>query len=64
MCLISAELVLKKLRGDSSPGPLPLWRAPGIERTLGAGASETDAPPSGESPSDESPSDASTRTAS
>lgn len=23
MCLISAELVLKRLRGDSSPGPLP-----------------------------------------
>ncbi|MGZ1489992.1 phytoene desaturase family protein [Brevibacterium sediminis] len=24
MCLISAELVLKRLRGDSSPGPLPI----------------------------------------
>lgn len=24
MCLISAELVLKRLRGDSSPGPLPV----------------------------------------
>ncbi|MGO3321230.1 MAG: phytoene desaturase, partial [Microbacterium gubbeenense] len=24
MCLISAELVLKRIRGDSSPGPLPI----------------------------------------
>ena len=24
MCLISAELVLKRARGDRSPGPLPL----------------------------------------
>ena len=24
MCLISAELVLKRLRGDSGPGPLPI----------------------------------------
>ena len=23
MCLISAELVLKRLRGDRTPGPLP-----------------------------------------
>ena len=29
MCLISAELVLKSLRGDSSAGPLPLDEAPG-----------------------------------
>jgi len=29
MCLISAELVLKHLRGDASPGPLPLDRRPG-----------------------------------
>lgn len=29
MCLISAEVVLKRIRGDHSPGPLPLTRAPG-----------------------------------
>ncbi|MDO5494002.1 MAG: phytoene desaturase family protein [Nesterenkonia sp.] len=29
MCLISAELVLKRLRGDHSPGPTPPQRRPG-----------------------------------
>ncbi|WP_240372638.1 phytoene desaturase family protein [Brevibacterium zhoupengii] len=28
MCLISAELVLKRIRGDSSPGPLPIDHDP------------------------------------
>lgn len=32
MCLISAELVLKSLRGDSSPGPIPVAEAPGAAR--------------------------------
>lgn len=38
MCLISAELVLKSLRGDSSAGPLPLDEAPGAEEPAADGA--------------------------
>lgn len=32
MCLISAELVVKRLRGDRTPGPLPLPRPAGASR--------------------------------
>lgn len=38
MCLISAELVLKSLRGDSSAGPLPLDEAPGAGEPAADGA--------------------------
>ncbi|PRB14414.1 phytoene desaturase family protein [Microbacterium sp. MYb62] len=31
MCLISAELVLKRIRGDHSPGPLPVPRHSAVE---------------------------------
>lgn len=34
MCLISAEIVLKRLRGDDSPGPLPVPAASGVVREV------------------------------
>ncbi|PRI11004.1 phytoene desaturase family protein [Leucobacter massiliensis] len=47
MCLISAELVLKRIRGDHSAGPLPV---PSASRTASAPSTASSAPPAAASP--------------